>query len=114
MNIRREAIVGSRQFYVYILASRSRTLYVGVTDNLRRRLWEHREGKGSAFTSCYRVFRLVWFQATPDVRAAIAWEKKIKGWRRSKKIALIEATNPTWEDMSAGWFGEGDPSLRSG
>jgi putative endonuclease len=105
--------MGKQQFYVYILASRSRTLYVGVTNDLRRRLWEHREGIASAFTSRYKVFRLVWFQATPDVRAAISWEKRIKGWRRSKKIALIEATNPTWEDLGAKWFGGGDSSLRS-
>lgn len=103
-----------RQFYVYILASRSRTFYVGVTNDLRRRVWEHRQGLVNGFTARYRVFRLVWFEGTPNVKAAIAREKQIKGWRRSKKIALIEASNPTWEDLAESWYGKADPSLRSG
>ncbi|HEU4996446.1 MAG TPA: GIY-YIG nuclease family protein [Gemmatimonadaceae bacterium] len=87
-------------YYVYILASRSRTLYVGVTNNIERRLAEHREG-GVGFTGRYRIARLVHLEATNDVRAAIRREKEIKGWRRAKKIALITEKNPAWDDLSA-------------
>ena len=88
-------------YYVYILASFRRTLYVGVTNNLERRLWEHRNGLGSAFVRRYNVYQLVYVEETGDVLAAIAREKQIKAWRRSKKVALIEAANPTWRDLSA-------------
>ena len=106
-----------KKFYVYIMASRSRTLYVGVTNDLERRVAEHKRGQLPGFTSRYRVSRLVYFEATENVESAIAREKEIKGWRREKKVALIESSNPTWEDLSAEWLGgEGraDPSLRSG
>ena len=101
-----------RTFYVYILASRSRTLYVGVTNDLVRRLAQHR-ATASEFSARYRCSRLVFVEAALDVRAAIAREKQLKRWRREKKIALIEAQNPAWDDLSA------DPStprcaLRSG
>jgi len=109
--------VRPKKFYVYIMASRSRTLYVGVTNDLERRVDEHKRGQLPGFTSRYRVSRLVYFEATENVESAIAREKEIKGWRREKKVALIESSNPTWEDLSAEWLGgEGraDPSLRSG
>ena len=93
-----------RTFYVYILANRSRTLYVGVTNNISRRVLDHRRGKASEFTRRYMVRRLVHVEATTDVRAAIMREKQIKGWLREKKIALIEANNPDWEDLAATWF----------
>ncbi len=93
-----------RTFYVYILANRSRTLYVGVTNNIHRRILDHRQGKASDFTRQYMVRRLVYVESTTDVRAAIRREKEIKGWLREKKIALIEATNPDWEDLAAPWF----------
>ncbi|MCE2968699.1 MAG: GIY-YIG nuclease family protein [Burkholderiales bacterium] len=86
-------------YWVYVLASRSRVFYVGVTNNLVRRIWEHRNDKVPGFTQRYRVHRLVHFEQTPDVLSAIAREKQIKGWRREKKIALIEAQNPTWRDL---------------
>ena len=89
-----------RTYYVYILASFRRTLYVGVTNNIERRLWEHRNGHGSAFVRRYNVNRLVYAEETSDILAAIAREKQIKAWRRSKKIALIEAVNPEWRDLS--------------
>ncbi len=90
-------------YFVYILASRSRTLYVGVTRDLPRRLHEHRSGRPPGFTSRYRITRLVHFEQTPDARSAIAREKEIKGWRRAKKVTLIEAENPTWKDLSEDW-----------
>ena len=90
----------ARSFCVYILASRSRNLYVGVTNNLDRRLIEHREGTVRGFTTRYSVHRLVHFEQFTDPNYAIAREKEIKAWRREKKIALIESGNPTWDDLS--------------
>ena len=87
-----------RTYYVYILASRSRNLYIGVTNNLVRRLSIHREGK-VASTARYRIVRLVFAESTEDVRAAIAREKQLKGWRRARKLALIAAGNPGWDDL---------------
>ena len=92
-----------RTYFVYILANRSRTLYVGVTNNIHQRLRDHRLGKASGFTRRYMVRRLVYVETTIDVRAAIAREKEIKGWLRSKKIALIETANPKWDDLAATW-----------
>jgi putative endonuclease len=89
-----------RTYYVYIMASRSRVLYIGVTNDLARRVNEHRQGATPGFTSRYRVTRLVYFEEFADIRAAIAREKVIKGWRRSRKISLVEKRNPTWEDLS--------------
>ena len=86
-------------FYVYIMASRSRVLYVGVTNDLARRTNQHKRGMAS-FTSRYRVTRLVYFETFVDVRDAIAREKEMKGWRRAKKDRLIDSRNPTWEDLS--------------
>jgi putative endonuclease len=93
-----------RTFYVYILANRSRTLYVGITNDIHRRVLNHREGKASDFTRRYMIRRLVYVEVTTDVRAAIAREKEIKGWLREKKIALIESANPEWEDLADEWF----------
>lgn len=87
--------------YVYILTNRSRTLYVGVTNDLDRRLAEHRAGTGSRFASHYLVDRLVWVEPSTDIRAAITREKQIMGWTRARKIALIEAGNPEWRDLGA-------------
>ena len=91
-----------RNYSVYILASRSQVLYTGVTSDLHRRIKSHLEGATPGFTTRYRVNRLVYFEVTQDVRAAIAREKQIKGWVRRKKIALIESVNPTWSDLSQG------------
>jgi putative endonuclease len=90
-----------RRYYVYILASRSRNLYTGVTNSLQRRLLEHRQGLVPGFTSRYRIFRLVHFEVFRDVRNAIVREKEIKAWRREKKTRLIEQENPTWYDLAA-------------
>lgn len=89
----------SRVYFVYILTNHSRTLYVGVTNNLVRRVFEHRQKVVEGFTKKYNVTQLVYFEQTPDVRAAIAREKQIKGWLRAKKIALIEGVNPAWKDL---------------
>jgi putative endonuclease len=102
-----------RSYWVYILASISRRIYVGVTNNMQRRVFQHRSGEGSEFTTRYRIHRLVYCEATSDVRAAIAWEKQIKGWRRSRKIALIESANPLWADLAEHWGDTADSSLRS-
>ena len=89
-----------RLYFVYILASRKDgTLYVGVTNDLSRRVWEHREGRASAFTRKYQVKRLVWCEGFEDVADAIATEKRLKAWRRAWKISLIEKANPEWSDL---------------
>ena len=102
------------QDYVYILASRSRTLYTGVTNDLRRRVFEHKQGLIEGFTKKYRIHRLIYFETFADVRAATSREKQVKGWRREKKVALIGETNPTWDDLAEEWYGKAGPSLRSG
>ena len=89
-----------RQYWVYILASRSRTLNIGVTNNLERRLAQHRQGV-HGFTAKYRITRLVYYEVTNDVMAAITREKSLKGWTRARKKKLIESINPAWSDLSA-------------
>ncbi|HZR69208.1 MAG TPA: GIY-YIG nuclease family protein [Burkholderiales bacterium] len=105
------------RYFVYILASRSRRLYVGVTNDLERRLFEHKNKLADGFTKQYQIDRLVHFEETSDVTSAIEREKQIKGWLRDKKIALVESGNPTWEDLSEAWYkpsSKADSSLRSG
>ena len=90
----------SHDYFVYMLASkRNGTLYVGVTNNLERRVWEHRNGYIKGFTSRYNVRRLVWFEHFSDVNEAIAREKRLKKWNRTWKLSLIEAGNPNWQDL---------------
>jgi putative endonuclease len=91
------------QYWVYIATNGSKTLYTGVTNDLQRRMHEHRSSLIPGFTSTYRIDRLVYFETTSDVRAAITREKQIKGWRRERKITLIESTNPKWADLSNVW-----------
>ena len=89
-----------RHYYVYILASkRTGTLYTGVTNDLIRRVWEHKGHFVPGFTKQYGVDQLVWFEQHGDVREAITREKQIKGWRRDWKLQLIEAENPNWDDL---------------
>jgi len=88
------------QYYVYILTNVSQTLYVGVTNNLERRMYEHKHKLMPGFTKKYNLTILVFFEETSDILAALAREKEIKGWTREKKLALIEARNPTWSDLS--------------
>jgi putative endonuclease len=89
-----------RSYHVYIMASASRVLYVGVTNNLLRRVSQHKEKHGSSFTARYCVTEQVYFEAFGYIRDAIAREKQIKGWLRAKKIELIEKFNPLWKDLS--------------
>jgi putative endonuclease len=88
-----------KQYFVYIMASRTRRLYVGMTNDLERRVVQHREKKIEGFTKKYNITRLVYFESYDYVWDAIAREKQIKGWLRSRKIALIESLNPTWDDL---------------
>ena len=91
-------------YYVYMLTNwNNRVIYTGVTNNLERRLYEHKNGVADGFTKKYNVHKLVWFEYTTDVCSAIEKEKQIKGWRRSKKNALVEENNPTWRDLSEDW-----------
>ena len=92
-----------KTYYVYVLASASRTLYVGVTNNLERRVYQHRAKLHEGFTTRYNVNRLVHFEVFNDVLVAIAREKQIKGWTRAKKIALIESVNRDWKDLTDQW-----------
>jgi putative endonuclease len=90
-------------YYVYILANRHRTIYVGMTNDLRQRVYEHKQRRVPGFTSRHGIDRLVHFEAGGDVLGVIGREKQIKGWRRSRKIALIEQDNPEWRDLSDDW-----------
>src|SRR5215831_3910183 len=94
----------TNQYYVYIMSNRSGTLYIGVTNNLIRRVYEHKTGQIDGFTSKYHLNQLVYYEAGEDIREAIAREKQLKGWRRSKKVDLVNSSNPRWEDLSEGWF----------
>ena len=96
-----------RQYYVCIMTNRPRTLYIGVTNDLERRVYEHKSELAEGFTKRYRINRLVYFDTTTSVEGAITREKVIKGWRRSKKINLIEQTNPAWKDLSDAWYDAG-------
>ena len=93
------------QYYVYIMTNGVRTLYIGVTNDLVRRVFEHKEKVVEGFTKKYNISFLVYYETTSDIQAAIAREKQLKSWRRSKKIALIESLNPQWKDLSLGWYG---------
>jgi putative endonuclease len=102
-------------YYVYVMTNLSRTLYTGVTNDLERRVYEHKHGLTPGFTKRYRLTRLAYYEETDDAASAIRREKQIKGWLRRKKIALIESANPEWRDLAEDWYGSGgDPSLRSG
>jgi putative endonuclease len=91
--------MASDRYWVYVATNGSRTLYTGVTNDLQRRIAEHRLGRIPGFTSRYRNDRLVYFETTFDVSAALGREKEIKKWSRRRKIALIEAGNPAWKDL---------------
>jgi putative endonuclease len=91
------------EYFVYILSNKSRMLYIGVTNNLERRVFEHRMKLVPGFTERYGLSRLVYYESTGDVNSAISREKEIKGWVRRKKVALIHSFNPEWKDLSAEW-----------
>jgi putative endonuclease len=92
-----------RHYYVYMLSSKSRVLYVGVTGSLMSRVLRHKAGVDGSFTQKYRVNRLVWYETFELVGNAIERETEIKAWRREKKTALIRESNPTWEDLAGDW-----------
>jgi len=95
-----------KKYYVYILSSETGTLYIGVTNDLQRRIFEHKHGLIKGFTKRYGVNRLVYYEETAEVNEAITREKEIKKWRRSRKIDLIKLMNSQWKDLSDGWFDE--------
>ena len=92
------------KFFVYIMASNSRVLYTGMTNDLAVRVFQHKTGCFDGFTKQYRVHRLVYFESFQYVRTAIAREKEVKHWVRRRRVQLIESTNPTWEDLASSWF----------
>src|SRR5258708_22552314 len=101
-----------KQFFVYIMTNnpKSAVLYTGVTENLPRRVWQHKNNKIPGFTSRYNLTQLVYYERFVYPDAAIGREKEIKGWRRIKKIALIESMNPRWEDLAKDWRNAYKPS----
>jgi len=110
----RIVLVRMHAYYVYVLTNVPRSvMYVGVTNDLERRLADHRDGRGGAFTRKYRLNTVVHVEEFQFVDEAIAREKQIKGWRRAKKDALVQASNPTWSDLMDPGVPKG-PSLRSG
>jgi len=92
-----------KTYYVYIMTNKSKTLYTGVTNDIERRVYEHKNKLLPGFTSRYNITKLVCYEEYGDIHLAIAREKQIKGWLRIKKIALIETTNPEWKDLSLDW-----------
>jgi putative endonuclease len=90
-------------YHVYMMASASGVLYVGVTRDLERRVLEHKTKTKSGFSSRYNTGKLVYFEAFGQVKSAIAWEKQIKRWSREKKVRLLESRNPDWRDLSEGF-----------
>ena len=94
----------SKEYYVYIITNKSRTLYTIVTNNIMRRVHEHKNKLVPGFTSRYNIQILVYYESTSSIHVALEREKQIKGWLRSKKIALVNSTNPEWNDLSEGWF----------
>ena len=94
----------SKEYYVYIMTNKSRTLYTGVTGDLMRRVYEHKNKLVQGFTSKYNIRYLVYYESTPSIYSALEREKQIKGWLRAKKIALIESSNPGWKDLSEEWY----------
>lgn len=90
----------THQYFIYIMSSTNRTLYIGMTNDLRKRVYQHQHGLVEGFTSRYHIDQLVYYETTDDVQAALAREKQLKGFRRSKKVELIEKQNPGWENLS--------------
>jgi len=96
--------MGERLYYVYILASASRVLYTGMTNDLKRRVHEHKQKRIAGFTEKYNVTQLMHYEVFGDVRLAIAREKQVKAWRREKRVALVSEHNPSWRDLSEDWL----------
>lgn len=94
----------SKEYYVYIMTNKSRTIYTGVTNDLVRRVYEHKNKLVKGFTNKYNIQYLVYYEATSGIESAIEREKQIKGWLRTRKIELINSVNPEWKDLSEEWF----------
>jgi len=94
-----------KKYCIYIMTNQSKTLYVGVTGNLERRIFEHKNGLIDGFTKQYKMHILIYFEEFSDPRSAILREKEIKGWVRKKKLDLINSMNPEWNDLANDWFG---------
>ena len=95
-----------KKYYIYIMSSMSGTLYTGITSDLEKRVYQHKHKLADGFTKKYNVDRLVYYEETTEIKVALEREKEIKGWRRSKKIDLIESLNPSWKDLAEDWFDE--------
>ncbi|NQT96028.1 MAG: GIY-YIG nuclease family protein [Candidatus Omnitrophica bacterium] len=102
-----------KSYFTYIMTNYSKTLYTGVTSDLEKRVYEHKNKLIDGFTKKYNIDKLVYYVETNDINSAIEHEKQIKGWKRSKKIELIESMNPKWKDLGA-YLLDSSPSLRSG
>ena len=98
-----EFALKNHEYFVYIVCSRSGTLYIGVTNSIYRRALEHKRGEIEGFASNYHCDRLVYYESFDEVHKAIGREKQLKGWTRAKKVALIESKNPRWEDLAEKW-----------
>jgi len=99
--------MGDKNYYVYILASkRNGTLYIGVTNDLMRRMYEHKNGLVKGFTKKYHVHQLVYYEHSTEIEGAIRREKQLKKWKRQWKLRLIEESNPEWEDLYEKWVGQ--------
>ena len=97
-----------RSYYIYIMSSPRGVLYTGVTNNIWNRVMSHKHSKQPGFTQKYNVTRLVYYEETKYIDIALAREKEIKGWRRSKKIKLVESINPRWKNLAEDWFCDDD------
>ncbi|MEW6194240.1 MAG: GIY-YIG nuclease family protein [Bacteroidota bacterium] len=93
-----------KNYYVYIMTNKSKTLYIGMTNDLRRRVYEHKNKLLDGFTKKYNITKLVYFEESPDANSVIAREKQLKNWHRDWKINLIESVNKEWKNLSEGWF----------
>jgi putative endonuclease len=101
-------------FYVYVMQCASRrAIYIGMTNNLHKRVWQHKTHAFEGFTDDYNAVRLVYWESFDDVHNAIKREKQLKNWRREKKLHLIERFNPAWKDLAADWYETQGPSTRA-
>ena len=94
----------AKEYYVYILSNYSKMLYIGVTNDLERRVYEHKKKLVKGYTSKYNLHQLVYYEDTDDIGRAIETEKRLKGWKRYKKVKLIESVNPGWKDLAEDWY----------
>ena len=93
-----------KTYFVYMMSNESKMIYVGVTNNLKYRVAQHKKKLVAGFTQRYNLYKLVYCETFSDIRKAIAREKQLKGWLRTKKVALIVSQNPKWNDLAADWF----------